>query len=154
MYLFAPDCPREETCACPKVLAAGTVDNNIGKLCSIFCDSGSRVTSWNEELQIRNPAAHPSVRKYHSLFLEEQAKERIFPIQAVPIFLDKLKIICTHLKNSIVHPKIKSSERFILCRDLGFFSMDFVSGDRGSDLGRVKSGNLLSLPDDNVFFVN
>ena len=142
--LHSSDCSREETCTCPKVLAAGTVDNNIGKLRSIFCDN-DRGTSWNEELQIGNPAAHPSVRKYHSLVLEEQAKERIFPIQAVPIFLDKLKIICTHLRNSIVHPKIKSSERYILCRDLAFFSMDFFSGDRGLDLGRVKSSDLLSL---------
>ena len=104
-------------------------------------------------MQIVNPAAHPSVRKYHSPILEEQAKERIFSIQAVPIVLDKLKIICTHLRNSIVRPKIKSSERYIFCRDQAFFSVNFFSGDRGSDLGRAKSSDLLSFPDGNGFVV-
>ena len=48
-------------CSCPKSLAAGTIDSNIGKLRSIFNENG-RGSFWNDELRLGNPAAHSSVR--------------------------------------------------------------------------------------------
>ena len=41
-----------------------------------------------------------------------------------------------------------------MARDLAFFSLDFFSGDRGSDLRRVKSSDVLSLEDGEGFLVN
>ena len=38
--------------------------------------------------------------------------------------------------------------------DLAFFSLDFFSSDRGSDLGRVKSSDALSLEHGESFLVN
>ena len=60
----------EEQCSCPRVLAAGTVDNNIGKLRTIFRDSGGGL-SWNDDLHLGNPTAHPSIKQYHATVLEE-----------------------------------------------------------------------------------
>ena len=88
------------------------------------------------------------------MVLEQQAQERVFPMQAIPIFLDKLREICLHLWELSVDPAIKPYTRYILLRDLAFFSVDFFSGDRGSDLGRVKSSNVLIIPGDKGFIFN
>ena len=101
-----------------------------------------------------NPAAHCSVKRYQSLVLEEQTTARTFPTQAIPIFLDKLRIICSYLRDRIVTPSLKPSNIYILSRDLAFFSLDFFSGDRGSDLGQVKSADVLHLPDGEGFLIN
>ena len=84
---------------------------------------------------------------------------RIFPTQAVPIFLDKLRTVCFYIRNHVVNPAIKPPERFVAVRDLAFFSVDFSSGDRGSDLERAKSVDVLPPPpppplDKNGFIVN
>lgn len=140
------------TCVCPKSLAAGTIDNNVGKLRTIFKEIG-RGSVWNDELNIGNPAAHPSVREYHLLVLEEQTVARRLPSQAVPIFINKLATICQDLRSRVSNPHISPSNRYILARDLAFFSIDFFSGDRGSDLGRVKSTDVLCFPDNTGFII-
>ena len=38
------------------------------------------------------------------------------------------------------------SERYLYARDLAFFSLDFFSGDRASDLGRIKTIDVLRHP--------
>ena len=73
---------------CPRKRAAGTIDNNIGKLRTIFKEAG-RGSFWNDDLQLGSPASHSSVKNYYTMVLEEQAISRIFPKQAVPMFLDK-----------------------------------------------------------------
>ena len=55
---------------------AGTVDNLIGKLRSIFIEAG-RGNAWNDILGVGNPAAHHSVKQYLTLVREEQAKARV-----------------------------------------------------------------------------
>ncbi len=141
------------SCSCPRSLAARTIDNNIGKLRSIFNDNG-RGATWNNELNLGNPAAHPSVKDYYKLVLEEQIQARTVPCQAIPMFLDKLKCLCSHLRNMAIAPSISPSTRYVLVRDLAFFSVDFFSGDRGSDLGRIKSCDVLSFPDNKGFLFN
>ena len=143
--LHSKDCAsslREKgSCSCPRFLAAGTIDNNIRKLKTIFKELG-RGSHWNDDLNVGNPAAHPTVKKYLLMVLEQQAQERVFPMQAIPIFLDKLKEICLHLLELSVDPAIKPCTRYILLRDLAFFSVDFFSGD----LGWVKSSDVLIIP--------
>ena len=57
------------SCHCQVRLTAGTISSNIGKLRSIFKESG-RGSSWNDELHLGNPAAHSSVKQYHTMILE------------------------------------------------------------------------------------
>ena len=61
----------------PRFLAAGTIDNNIGKLKTIFKELG-RGSHWNDDLNVGNPAAHPTIKKYLLMVLEQQAQERVF----------------------------------------------------------------------------
>ncbi|MCP4923100.1 MAG: hypothetical protein GY915_03590 [bacterium] len=79
---------------------------------------------------------------------------RAFPSQAVPFFIDKLIVLCDGLKKQIKTPGTKPTTIYVLARDLAFFSIDFFSGDRGSDLGRVKSIDVLSSPDRNSYIFN
>ena len=53
---------KAEVCPCPFTLAAGTVANLIGKLCSLFVESG-RGGEWNDLLGIGNPVSHHSVKQ-------------------------------------------------------------------------------------------
>ena len=131
---------RPGSCSCSKTLAAGTIDNNIGKLRSIFRENG-RGSLWNDDLHLGNPVAHPSVRQCQAMVLEEQTIVRTLPAQATPLFLDKLQLVCSHLRQLAIAPSTTSSDRYIFARDLAFFAVDFFSGDRGSDLhgkGKMK----------------
>ena len=53
----------KSTCACPRILSAGTVDNNIEKLRVIFRDVG-RGSQWNDDLGLGSPAAHHLLSRY------------------------------------------------------------------------------------------
>ena len=118
--------------------------------------------------------AHPSVTQYQAMVLEEQTIAQALPAQATPLFLDKLnnnkkrshtqldskkqviafQLVCSHLCQLAIAPSTKSSNRYIFARDLAFFAVDFFSGDRGSDLRRVKSKDVLTLPGKSGFLIN
>ena len=69
------------------------------------------------------------------------------PKQATPVFFDKFKKIVFHLRSLLLSKSISPSERYIYARDLEFFSLDFFSCDRASDLGRIKTTDVLKHPD-------
>lgn len=137
-------------CPCPTRLAAGTVDNLVGKLRSIFIEVG-RGDCWNDILGMGNPAAHHSVKQYLILMREEQAKARVCPKQAVPIFFEKMSKLCLYLRNLVFCKNASPVQRYLYARDLAFFCLDFYSGDRGSDLGRIFTKEIVSLPDGDGF---
>ena len=69
------------------------------------------------------------------------------PKQATPLFFDTFKKLVYHLRSLLLGKSISPSERYIYARDLAFFSLDFFSGDRASDLGRFKAIDVLKHPD-------
>ena len=140
-------------CTCPTTLSAGTVDNLIGKLRSLFVDLG-RGREWNELLGIGNPASHPSIKQYLSSIREEQALARVTPKQATPLFFDNLQRLCLYLRDrALAAGQISSTQRYLLARDLAFFCLDFFffAGDRASDLGRIFTKEIMALPDGDGF---
>ena len=82
------------------------MDNNIGKLRTIFKEFG-RGMSWNDELHLGSPVAHASVKNYYLTILEEQTLARTLLSPAIPIFLDKLKLLCSHLTWLAISPDQK-----------------------------------------------
>ena len=42
-------------------------------------------------------------------------------------------------------------QRYLYARDLAFFCLDFYSGDRASDLGKIFTKGIVSLPDGSGF---
>ena len=85
---------------------------------------------------------------------EEQFQARITPKQAVPLFLPKLLLLARFLNRKIAAHSINPSGLFILARDQAFFKTLFFSGDRGSDLGMVKTEEILRFPQDDGLLFN
>ena len=54
------------------------------------------------------------------------------------------------MKESIFAPQILPLQRYIYARNLAFF-LSFFAGDRASDLGRIFTKEVLTLPDDEGF---
>ena len=140
-------------CKCPKRLAFKTVDSYIGKLRAIFKETG-RCGEWNSMLGSGNPAASPEVQKYQKASTEEPLQARIAPKQAVPLFLPKLLLLARFLNRKIAAHSINPSGLFILARDQAFLKTIFFSGDRGSDLGMVKTEEILCFPQDDGLLFN
>lgn len=136
----------KQTCNCPTRLSAGTVDSLIGKLRSIFNALG-RTSDWDDRFGSGNPASNLCVKQYLKSIRSEQSQARVSPKQATPVFFDKYKKLVYHLRQLLLGNNISPSERYIYARDLAFFSLDFFSGDRASDLGRIKTVDVLKHPD-------
>ena len=79
--------------------------------------------------------------------LSSLAQARVSQKQAMPMFFDKCYKIVVHLRTLLQDHKISPAERYILSRDLAFFTLYFSSGDRASGLGRVKTVDVLRNPD-------
>ena len=115
---------RPGSCSCPETLAAGTIDNNIWKLRSIFRENG-RGSLWNDDLHLGNPVAHPSVRQYQAMVLEEQTIARTLPAQATPFSLDKLKLVCSHLHQLAIAPSTSQATDISLREIWPFLLLSF-----------------------------
>ena len=141
--VHAAECPRlgsnsSHTCPCPTRLAAGTVDSTIGKLRAIFNNMG-RAGDYDIRSGEGNPAAHFSVRQYLQSVQKEQSSCRVVSRQATPVFFDKFLKLVRHLRDQLVHPSTTPIYKYILARDLTFFALEFLTGQRASDLGRLKT---------------
>ena len=90
--------------------------------------------------------SHPSIKNYLKLIKEEQAKARICPKKAVPLFLAKLQMIAQFILTQLQSPRTSPITQYILSCDLCIFTTDFFSRDRSFDLGRVLSREVLYFP--------
>lgn len=151
------ECPNfglrdKSECSCPLRLAYGTVDSYIGKLRAIFNERG-RQGDWNGALRTGNPASDVLVKKYLKAVTAEQLQARVTPKQATPLFIDKLVVLSQSLEKQAQSKPITPSQMYILARDQAFFKTLFFSGDRGSDLGQVKTAEIARFPaDDGLLF--
>ena len=134
------------SCSCPHRLAAGTVDSYLGKLRAIFNSLGRSGES--------NPVSHPRVKQYLKFIRYEQASLGIVPSQAVPLFITKFRQLVSHLRDSIAKSaNLSIVAQYILARDVTFFVVDFFTGDRASDLGRLRSDQIFKLRDRQGFLL-
>lgn len=122
-------------------LAYSTVDSYVGKLRSIFSYIG-RQGDWNQTLLLGNPASDLLVKQYLKEVMGEQLRARITPKHAVPLFPDKVLLLSQHLNKRRLLPSLSPTEIFITAGDQAFFKALFFSGDRGGDLGQVKTSEL------------
>ena len=100
------------------------------------------------------PVAHPVVKDYFKFVREEQAALAITPSQAVPLFFRKFQRLIAHLRDLYSSSvSLSSAGKYILVRDATFFIVDFFTGDRASDLGRLQSCNVFRLRDREGFLL-
>ena len=77
------------------------------------------------------------------------------PCQAVPLFYDKFTRLITYLRGLIVESsELSPLNKYLLVRDVTFFVVDFYTGDRASDLGRLEADQLFRLKDREGFLLN
>ena len=137
--VHSQSCPRVG-CNCPSRLAACSLDSLLGKLRAIFNNIGRSRDS--------NPVAHPRVREYLKFIQEEQAARAIVPSQAVPLFFAKFTKLIDFLRGSIREGShLAAVNKYILGRDTVFIVVDFFTGDRASDLGRLLANQVFRLKD-------
>jgi hypothetical protein len=98
---------------------------------------------------------HPRVKQYLKFIQEEQAGLAITLLQAVPMFFVKFKQLVTFLRNLIWESdNLPRSDKYILVRDASFFVVNFFTGDRASDLGRLLTSQVFRLKDREGFLLN
>ena len=107
-----------------------------------------------ETLLLGNPATDLLVKQYLKEVTAEQLQARVTPKQSSPIFLDKLFLLSRHLEKRLLLSSLTPSEIFVIARDQAFFKTLFFSGDRGGDVGQVKTPEIARFPDDNGFLFN
>lgn len=139
--------PSQQHCQCPTRLAASSVDSIIGQIRAIFRDRG-RGGQWLHSFGIGNPAAAPAVKKHLKAVRVEQSGVK--PKQAIPLSFQKLATLNRYLdyqayREARINPQ-KKLDQFLLRRDSAYFKVLCHTGNRGSDLGQVKSGQLQWLP--------
>lgn len=144
--------PGFHSCGCPVRLAAGTINQNIGKLRAFFRDIG-RSRPYAPGDPLGNPCASPAVLQWDKASAAEQRRARITPHQAPPIFSEHLRFIVETIRGRIA---ISSApfipERFALYRDLAFFLVQWFSGDRAHDLGSSLGREVTRLGDGSLLF--
>lgn len=138
-------------CDCPKRLASATVEGVIQQLVNIFEDNGMG-RSWDVMSNTGNPALAPTVKEYLKLVKAEQARAHVLPKQAKPIFLTKIKAICSYINREIQIETLSLKEKFILFRDQAWFKLQFFAGDRASDLSIVIAQEVRMLNDGSGLF--
>jgi len=118
----------------------------LGKLRAIFNNLG--------RLHNSNPVVHTRVREYLKFVREERAGKAIVPSQAVPLFFVTFSKLISFLRRSIeASAHLPVVNKYILVRDATFFVVDFFTGDRGSDLGRLLASQVFRLKDRKGFLL-
>ena len=134
-------------------LAYSTVDSYIGELRSIFSDIGGQ-GEWNRTFLIGNPASDLLVQQYLKEFTDGQLQASIAPKKAVPLFADKLLLLSRLIEKRLLLSPLSPTGMFVTARNQAFSKALFFSGDRGGDLGQVKTLDIACFPDDNGFLFN
>lgn len=141
------------SCDCPTRLAFGTVDSVIGKLCALFRDLGRR-GEWDPKLLVGNPARDLSLKNYRKVVKAEQLQAHTKPKQATPLFTEHLTALSNHIDNKLRSSDLTFLDRFIHMRDQAFFKTLMFGGDRGGDLGQIKTREIIRFPNNDGLLFN
>ncbi|MES9881505.1 MAG: hypothetical protein ABW185_11550 [Sedimenticola sp.] len=91
------------------------------------------------------------ITQYVKQIKEEQAKARVLPRQAKPMFLSKVKSVSQYIMSQLQRSDISVREKFVLARDQALFKLQFFAGDRASDISNILTQELKELPDKSGF---
>jgi len=78
----------------------------------------------------------------------------VTPKQAIPLFFTKFKSLIGHFRKKIVaSASLSLVSKDILVRDAAVFVVDFFTGERASDLGRLSCNQVFRLRDREGFLI-
>ena len=72
-----------------------------------------------------NPAQSVLIKSYLKVIKEEQAKARVLPQQAKPMFMTKLRTVFAYIDRELGRKDLTLREKFVLVRDQAFFKLQF-----------------------------
>ena len=104
-----------------------------------------------------NPLSHFTIKEYLKFVREEQAQQPLQTRQAVRLFYMYDKFVCfiTYLRDLIAEgSEFSPLNKYLLVRDVTFFVVDFYTGDRASNLGRLQANEVFCLRDREGFLLN
>jgi integrase len=93
-----------------------------------------------------NPAGDPTVKQYLLDLIHEQAQAGIAPSPAIPMFQEKLIMICAAADVLLAGSSLTAAQRYCLLRDIAAICLDAASGQRGGDLTTLRTEGVLRFP--------
>ncbi|CAC5369875.1 unnamed protein product [Mytilus coruscus] len=99
-----------------------------------------------------NPAASEPVKAYLKAGQEEQTRAHIVPKQAKPIFINKVRSMAVYISRELKRSDLTLQEKFVLQRDQALLKLQFLAGDRASDVAIVLSQEVKKLDDSGFVF--
>lgn len=136
----------------PNNLTAKSVDSLAGKSRAIFRDMG-RAGEWNLMLYTGNPASSHILKKHIQALTVEQLNANVVKNVATPLMFDKLGRLCGYLSYK-VFVENNLTAKFVLSRDLSYFSFVCHSGNRGGHLSQIKAEHVFEIPDSDGIYVS
>jgi hypothetical protein len=88
-------------CGCIVTLAEGTVDSYVGKLRAFFNSLGKH-DAWRPGYKWGNPCNSGEVKKYLKALGLEQREAHVSPLQAPPLFSDKIRVLIAEIDRRIL----------------------------------------------------
>ena len=123
----------------------------MSQLNALF-DKIGRTGQWTG--QKGNPVCSREVSIYRSQVREEQSIGHVAPIQAVPLFLPKVRLIALYINRKLDEgDKNSLSMRYIWARDQAWLKLMAFGGDRANDVGLMLSQEVKSLTDNSGFVI-
>jgi hypothetical protein len=113
-----------------------------------------RVIPWEVGNIKSNPVISAEVQEYMKAIQLEQAQGHVVPVQAPPLFLDKLRRISKYLVLQIGRPDLSATNKLVLFRDRAFLLLQFFAGDRAGDLGSMLTQEIKRLEDNSGFLIS
>lgn len=92
------------------------------------------------------------MKRYLKALTEEQLQARVLPQQAKPLFVHDLMILCSKIERLLKDPSVDLTHVFLYARDLAYFKLHFLSGDRPSDLSHIRTEEIMRFPGDKVCY--
>ena len=80
-------------------------------------------------------------------FRQSKQKSGYLLPQATSLFFNKFHRIVLHLRALLSNPTTTAIVKYIQARDFAFFTFEFFTGQRASDLGKLKTVDILENPD-------
>ena len=145
-------CPRAlGGCACPRTLAASSVDSLLGRLRAGFNAIGRSNKLGGPGA---NPCAAPCVTDFLRDVIAQQAKAGITPHRARPMLSDKLAAVFSDMERVIADPGTPPSHVFATLRSRAIFALGLRSLKRGEELMRTRTSSILAFPDGSGLIFN
>ena len=139
-------------CGCPRRLSYESVRKIKSVLAAAFSKTVGRSEPWSASTNTGNPVEAPEVQAYVAWIHEEQAKAGVGTTQATPLLIDKLRVLCTHLRALASDPLATPFHRLEARRELAWYLLAWHSSIRNGQIGGTFIHSVIRTSDGRLLF--